>query len=43
MDYARAIGLKMLTLQRTPGNTLQNESKLIDLVMRIELTRTILM
>ena len=42
MDYARAVSLNMPTSQWTP-NTVQNESKLIDLVMRIELTQAILM
>ena len=41
MDCARAVSLKISTSQRTP-NTIQNYSKLIDLVMRIQLTRTIL-
>ena len=42
IDYAWAGSIKMSTSQRTP-NTLQNLSKLTDLMMRIELTRAILM
>ena len=40
--YARAVSIKMSTSQPTP-NTVQNQRKFIDLVMRIELTRAILM
>ena len=42
MHCARAVSLKKSTSQRTT-NTIQNYSKLIYLVMRIELTRAILM
>ena len=42
MDYARAVSLNMSTLKRSLTPYMQNESKLIDLVLRIELIRTIL-
>ena len=41
MDCARAVSLKVSTSQQTPY-TVQNLSKLIDFVIRIELTRAIL-
>ena len=42
MDYARAVSLKMSTSLWT-SSTIQNKSKLINMVMRIELTRETLM
>ena len=43
MDFARAVVLKMSTSQLSNPNTILNYSKFIDLVMRIELTRAILL
>ena len=42
MDYARTVSLNMSTSQRTP-DTIQKYRKLIDLVMRMQKTRAILM
>ena len=42
MDCARAVSFKMSTSHRTP-TPVRNESKFIDLMMRIELTGAVLL